>query len=248
MLILATLGTRWVFALTIVPGLLAALSITFLVRERPHVPRTKARLLDGLRATPRPFKRFLLAVLFAGLGDYSNTLLILWATQAWTPAYGVHRAATMAMGFYVLYNVVYTATCYASGALADRMPKRKLLAGGYALAVLPAIALLLPGDSIAKFAAAFALSGLYMGIWETVESASAADYLPSEVRGAGFGMLATVNGIGDLVSSVAVGALWVASPKIAMAYVIATALLGAALLSRTKPATGGLAASAVRRV
>ena len=112
------------------------------------------------------------------------------------------------MVFYVGYNVVYTVSCSVAGALADRFPKTRVLASGYLLAALPAAALILPGDSFAKFAAIFALSGVYMGFWETVEGSAAAELLPSAVRGVGFGVLATVNGLGDLFFSALVGVLW----------------------------------------
>jgi len=39
------------------------------------------------------------------------------------------------MLFYVGYNVIYTGSCYVSGQLADRFPKRLVLAGGYALRI-----------------------------------------------------------------------------------------------------------------
>jgi MFS family permease len=169
----------------------------------------------------------------AGLGDFSNTLLILWATQAWTARFGYARAATLAMAFYVGYNVVYTVSCYLSGTLADRLPKRGVLAAGYALAVIPALALLLPGASLMKFGVVFAVSGLYMGVWETVESSTAAEYLPAQVRGVGFGTLATVNGVGDLASSILVGLLWGTSPMIAMSYVVAASLVGATIIATT---------------
>jgi hypothetical protein len=67
---------------------------------------------------------------------------------------------------------------------------------------------------------------------------NAAEYLPAEIRGVGFGLLATVDGVGDLVSSVVVGALWLFSPDVARLYVIATAMLGAVVisLSETQPA------------
>ena len=235
LLILGTLGARAVFLLTFIPGVLAAMVIAVLVRERPHVPKPKAPLLGGFRELPRSYRRFLLGVGLAGLGDFSNTLLILFATQAWTPRYGTTAAASLAMAFYVGYNVVYTISCYVSGALADMLPKQRVLAVGYALGTVPAIALLLPGDSLLKFGIVFAVSGLYMGIWETVESSSAAVYLPPTVRGTGFGVLATVNGIGDLVSSVVVGALWAASPALAMGYVIVTSLIGSIVIASVRP-------------
>jgi MFS family permease len=230
-------GVRAVFAYTLVPGLLAALLIATLVRERPHAPQPRARMLAGMRALPRSFRLFLLGVGVAGLGDFSNALLILWATQAWTPEYGHARAATLAMSFYVGYNVVYTVSCYVSGTLADRLPRNAVLAAGYALAIVPALALLAPGVSFAKFAVVFGVSGLYMGVWETVEGSTAAAYLPAHVRGVGFGALATVNGIGDLFSSLLVGALWVASPRLAMATVIVTSAVGALIIATTRTTT-----------
>ena len=191
-------SARRVFLFTLIPGLCAALTITFLVREKPHEPGPPRAFLDSARTLPGDFRRFMTGVGLAGLGDFSNTLLILWATQAWTARLGGARAASLAMGFYVGYNVVYTASCSIAGFLADRYPKRRVLAAGYALAVVPAGALLMPGDSYLKFAVVFGISGVYMGFWETVESTTAATLLPASVRGVGFGVLATVNGIGDV--------------------------------------------------
>jgi len=237
--LLAALDVRAVFALTLVPGLLAAAAIAFLVRERPHAAQPHLRLWSGIGQTPTVFRRFLLGVGIAGLGDFTNTLLILFATQAWTPEYGLGTAATLAIAFYAGYNVVYTASCWLAGALADRLgtsATHGLLAFGYALGVLPAALLLLPGASFLKFGAVFALTGLYMGIYETVESTTAATYLPAKVRGIGFGMLATVNGLGDLISSAVVGLLWSVSPTWAMLWVIACSLCGAAVIATSRPA------------
>jgi serine/threonine protein phosphatase PrpC len=238
--ILSRLGLRAVFVWTIVPGAVAAVLIALLVRERAHPPQQATRLLAGLAALPTGFRRFLLGVGIAGLGDFSNTFLILWATQAWTARFGATRAAALAIAFYTGYNVVYTLSCWVSGALADRMSKRTLLAAGYALGVIPALALVLPGASLAKFAVAFGFSGLYMGIWETVESATAAMYLPQRLRGLGFGALATVNGVGDVLSSIAVGALWTLSPPAAMSLVGFASIAGAIVIgtARSGPTFG----------
>jgi MFS family permease len=139
------------------------------------------------------------------------------------------------MGYYVGYNVVYTACCSVAGWLADRYSKQYVLAAGYAFAVIPAAGLLIPGDSYAKFALVFGAAGIYMGFWETVEGTTAATLLPASVRGVGFGVLATVNGIGDVVSSILVGFLWVASPRAAMAFVMATTIAGALVIASTPP-------------
>jgi MFS family permease len=226
---------RWLFVFTLIPGGLAGLCIWLLVREGPHEAQPRRTLWGGAAELPRSYRRYLAGVGVAGMGDFSNTLLILWATQAWTGRFGLHRAAAWAMAFYVGYNVVYTVSCYFSGRLADRFARNKVLACGYAMAVIPAAALLWPGDSFWKFAIVFGVSGVYMGVWETVESATSATMLPASVRGVGFGVLETVNGIGDFVSSAVVGCLWAARPGAAMGFVMATALVGAGIIFRTRP-------------
>lgn len=190
--------------------------------------------MSGLSSLPPQYKKFLLGVGIAGIGDFSNTLLILWATQSWRPIYGIVKATSMAMSFYVLFNVIYSLTCYLSGSFADRYPKHHVLAFGYAIAVIPAIALMIPGGAILKFAVVFIFSGFYMGIWETVESTSAASLLPQELRGVGFGALATINGIGDLISSIVVGILWSVTPLLAMGFVIVSSLVGAGIIASSR--------------
>jgi MFS family permease len=229
--LVATVGLQGIFLLTLVPGIAAALLIAFLVREKEHLGRPHASFWAGFKDLPPEYRKYLVGVGIAGLGDFSNTLLILWATQAFSNIYDLNDAATLAMAYYVGYNVVYTISCYVSGTLADHLSKKWVLAAGYALAVVPAVALVAPGDPLWRFAVVFAFSGLYMGVWETVESTTAAVLLPAHVRGVGFGTLATINGIGDLVSSIAVGALWVVSPWAAMIFVIVTSLTGAAVIA-----------------
>lgn len=225
-------GPRAIFWWTLLPGLMAAALIGLLVREREHEPQPHARLWQSTKALPAAFKQYLVGVGVAGLGDFSNTLLILWATEAWTPELGLGDAAWWAMLFYVGYNAVYTISCYVSGMLADRFPKHVVLALGYSVAVVPATALVLPGTSFAKFVVVFAFSGLYMGVWETLENSTAAELLPKQTRGVGFGVLATVNGLGDFASSAAVGLLWTVSPVAAMSFVAGASLLGAAIIYR----------------
>ena len=232
LILAARVPLRTLFLLTFIPGMIAAFLIWFMVEEKPHAPSKRARSLWAHAADlPAHFRRYLAGVAFAGVGDFSKTLLILWAAQAWSARYGLIHAARLAMLFYVGYNIVYTFSCYVSGLLADRFHKNYVLAGGYALAAIPAAVLLMSGDSLLKFALVFGFSGLYMGVWETVENATAATMLTSDSRGVGFGVLATVNGVGDMISSAAVGTLWLFSPPAAMAFVIAASLTGSALIA-----------------
>jgi MFS family permease len=85
-----------------------------------------------------------------------------------------------------------------------------LLAAGYALGGVTAILLALGTGSLPLLAVIFALGGAYVGMEETVEDSFTAEVLPKTQRGAGFGLLAVVNGLGDMASSAAVGWLWAA--------------------------------------
>jgi MFS family permease len=240
--LISAVGMRMTFALTLLPGIAAALLIGWLVTERPHAPKSKARLWGSIKELPREFKAYLVGIGIGGVGDFANTLLILWATQAWTPRMGAIQAAQLAILYYAGYNVVYMISCYVSGVLADRFPKHRVLAIGYSFAIVPAVALLVPGDSLVKFAIVFGFSGVYTGVWETLENSTAAAVLPAASRGIGFGVLATVNGIGDFVSSFFVGLFWEVSPPLSMGLVIVTSIAGAAIILWTGERLGSRAA------
>ena len=74
---------------------------------------------------------------------------------------------------------------------------RDLLAIGYGCGALTGLLLAFQIKQPVLIGSVFALGGLYVGIEETVEDAVAADLLPKDIRGTGFGSLAVANGIGD---------------------------------------------------
>jgi hypothetical protein len=94
-------GLAW----TLVPGILAVVMIGVLVCEKPkHRPATGS-FWFGIRQLPPPFRRFLVAVGIFAVGDFSHTLLILFATQVLTPTHGRAKAASIAVGLYLLHNI-----------------------------------------------------------------------------------------------------------------------------------------------
>lgn len=75
--------------------------------------------------------------------------------------------------------------------------------------------------------------GAAAGSVEVAESTLAAHQLAAADRGAGFGVLAAVNGAGDFVASVWVALVWtVAAPSIAFAGAAIIAVVGALLAGR----------------
>jgi MFS family permease len=149
-----------------------------------------------------------MAVGLFGAGDFAHTLLILLATQELTPTLGVSKAASVAISLYVAHNVLYALSAFISGWVADRYDKRRVLATGYGLAAAMALCALWLPLGIPVLALIFILGGTYVGIEETLEDSLCAELVEEEQQGMAFGTLATVNGVGDFVSSLIVGLLW----------------------------------------
>ena len=223
------------FAATLVPGLIAAALIAFVVVEKDRAPVPHISFGERLRLLPANYRRFLVAVGLFGAGDFAHTRLILLATQQLAPALGAGKAASAAVALYVLHNVFYAAFAYLAGWLADRLPKRKLLAAGYALAAVMAVLVIALPATLWTLGLVFALGGIYVGIEETLEDSFCAELVGEEHHGMAFGVLATVNGVGDFLSSLVVGVLWSAfGPAVAFSYSAVLFTLGALLVVRLR--------------
>jgi MFS family permease len=224
---------RTLFVLTLVPGLASAFVFGLWTKDPddrrrvPHAPRWPVHA-----DIPRTFNRFLIAVAFFGLADFAPTLLMLRATEILGPVVGSGPAMTAAVALYVVRNVIYAAASYPIGALSDRVPRHLVLAGGYALLIFIAAGAAYPVPDVRFFLALFCLSGVLAGVQDTVEGATVVDLVPVASRGAAYGVLAAVNGVGDLLSSLMVGVLWKwFSPVIAFGVVAVLAADGAVLMA-----------------
>ena len=227
---------RKVFLCTLLPGMVAAAIFWIFVRERPIAARPQRSFLLGLKALPIPFRRLLLGVGIFGAGDFSHSLLILYASRTLAPTYGMARAASIAVGLYVLHNVFYAGSAYLSGWLSDLVPSRKaVLAAGYALAAVTALLLCTGTRSLWLLAIIFILAGLYVGTEEALEDSLSAELVPKEQHGMAFGTLAAVNAVGDFLSSLLVGFLWSAF-NVQTAFTASAVLFfaGAALVLRLR--------------
>ena len=89
-----------------------------------------------MRLLPRPYRKFVVAVGLFGFGAFAHSLLILLATQKLTPAFGAGKAASAAVGLYIVHNVFYASFAFIGGWLGDRYPKNRLLACGYLMSAV----------------------------------------------------------------------------------------------------------------
>jgi len=196
------------FLLTLIPGLAAAVAIAVLVREKDRLPVSHVSFVGRLVTLPKRFRRFLVGVGLFGAGDFAHTMLILLAIEKLSPTLGESTAVAAAVSLYVLHNVLYAAFAFLAGVLADRSDKHRLLAIGYGLAALMAVVIIFFPLNLPVLVIVFVLAGIYVAAEEALEDSLAAELVDKDSHGMGFGVLATVNGLGDLISSLTVGLLW----------------------------------------
>jgi MFS family permease len=118
--------------------------------------------------------------------------------------------------------------------MARRPPQRgRLLASGYFLAAIMALAVILLPATIWTLAAVFDIGGIYVATEETLEDSLCAELVSETHHGMAFGTLAVVNGVGDFASSLIVGLLWTSfGTSVAFGYSAVLFLCGSALILR----------------
>ena len=199
-LLAAGVALRNVFLLSAVPGALAMGALVFGVREERATKEAKARVLVPLSAETRTaLRRYLGAVALFGLGNSSDAFLLLRATQCgvatrWIPL------------LWMAHNAIKAALSTWGGGLSDRVDRRHVLIGGWAI-----YALVYLGFGYADRAwhiwALFLVYGAYYALTEGTGKAMVADLAPAAARGRVFGWYNATVGIVALPASLLFGAL-----------------------------------------
>jgi MFS family permease len=221
-------GTRTAIALSIIPGLLAALAIVYAIR---HAPGAEERERQPLRLRIRPVLTGRLGRLMVGVsafefGNVAATLLILRATGLLSAGREQDQATQLAIGLYVAYNLAATLVSIPAGRFGDRRGVVLVLVLGVALFGLAYAGFTVGPASVLALAPWFLAAGVAIGCVETAEHAAVAALAPVELRGSAFGLLAAVQSFGNLAASAIAGLLWTAvSPRVAFGYLVAWMLL-----------------------
>jgi MFS family permease len=238
--LLPLISYREVLGYSVIPGILAMIIFAVFVqdkksRTKPREERQQTTFVSNLKSLPKPFRGFLAGVGIFGLSDFSHTLLILYATTTLAPQIGLVQASALAALFYILRNVVYAAASFPVGYLGDILGRKKMLLVGYLLATIMYLGFIVMQPIISSFLVLFSIAGLYIAIEDSLEGAIAGSILRDESRSTGFGVLGTVNGIGDFISSAIVGILWtLLSPFYGFAYAAILSFAGAIVLAIIK--------------
>jgi MFS family permease len=220
---------RAVFAAAIVPGVVAT-ALVALVRERKDDTAGAATDVRASARTPRTgpgvgkVVGWYLAVLaLFCLGNSSDAFLLLRARSL-----GVTREAIPVL--WSTLNLSKVVWAYLGGNLADRLPRARVIAGGWVV-----FAVVYGGLAAATERwhvwVLFVVYGVFYGLTEPVEKALVKDLVPAAVRGRAYGAYNFVVGAAALPAGLLTGAIWrAAGPAVALCVGAATALAACAAI------------------
>ena len=190
---------RLLFALTIVPGVLAVIML-LRVPEVADTPKGVPPPGTLNRPLPKGLKRYLWIVAVFTLGNSSDAFLLLQLSHAGVPLIGLTL-------LWSAQHAVKALITMQGGVLSDRLGRRTLIIFGWCT-----YAIVYAGFALSQSAFAlitwFLIYSVYSAAVEGSEKALVADLASPEIRATAFGWQAAVQGFGALAASILFGLLW----------------------------------------
>ena len=193
---------RLLFALTIIPGTLAVLTLTRVPEQKPNrtTPLERLERVELLEPLPAPLKKYLWILIVFTLGNSSDAFLLLQLSHAGVPL----------MGLTLLWSAQHAIKALITmrgGMLSDRLGRRALIISGWII-----YAIVYTGFAFSQTVSAlvgwFLLYSTYAAAVEGSEKALVADLTPEPWRATAFGWHAAVQGFGALAAGIFFGLLW----------------------------------------
>ncbi len=224
-----SLTYRSIFAIAFIPIAVGVILLSVGIREK-RAPLCEdddlppERLSLSLRPYDRRFRWLLLAVFIFTMGNSSDAFLLLRARQ------GGGFSLALLPALWGVLHVVKAAVSIRGGVLSDRLGRKGVILGGWAIYVL-AYAGFAFLEGPAWMWMLFVVYGFYY-MTEAVLKAFVADLVPAALRGRAFGIYNFTVSITVLPASLLMGLLWdTAGPRYAFLVGAGLALAAMAVLA-----------------
>lgn len=190
---------RTVVLISIIPGVLAVLSLAIGAKDVPLKTQREAPRL-AFRSLGKPFMIFMIIVGIFDIGNSSDAFLVLRAQERGLSTLGI-------LLMLAAFNLVYTLLSAPAGSFSDRIGRRKVIIGGWLVysAIYFGFAFAQQAWHVVVF---YILYGVYYGLAYGTTKAMVADLVPETVRGTAYGTYNAVLGILDFPASLIAGILW----------------------------------------
>jgi len=194
---------RMVFWVAVIPGIVAVTVLVLGVKEparQSGAKRVNPLKLENLKKLSKPYWWVVFIGAVFTLARFSEAFLVLRAMQGGVPV----ALVPLVM---VVMNLVYSASAYPFGKLADSMSYTRLLAIGLVVLIASDV-VLAHGSHWPVVLLGVALWGLHMGLTQGLLATMVAKSAPPELKGTAFGFFNLMSGLAMLVASVVAGGLW----------------------------------------
>lgn len=190
---------RCLFLIAAVPAVLGVVAVVVGVREVGAARRGVCGKVS-VRCLPRRFWLFLGVVALFSLGNSSDALLLVKASET-----GIDSA--MIPFVYMIFNVTSVVLAIPSGRLSDRIGRERLIAAGFGVY---AVTYLLFGgcSSFGAMVELFVMYGVYSALTDVSQKAFVADLTPAEAKGTAYGVYHATLGLTLLPASLLGGWLY----------------------------------------
>jgi len=163
-------------------------------------PKSKVPFWEALKQLGNEYKTYLKISLFFSLAYFSFAFFIIRANEL-----GISTENILIL--YLIYNIIYAAAAVPGGMLSDKIGRKPMIAGAFALYGLVCIGFAI-AENFFSLALLFALYGIFVAVDESVNKAYIVDMTKEEKRGLALGAYNTAIGAAYLPASIIAGTLW----------------------------------------
>ncbi len=190
-----------IFLLAFFPSAVAV-TFTLFIKDKAvtHEERTKSKYINFWTEAPSSYKSVLVLFTLFSLVNSSDVFLILKSQN-------ISHSAPLAIGGYILYNIVYAGSSYPLGKLSDTLSKKKVFTAGLFIFSLVYLGFALLQNLIFIYGL-FILYGIYAASTEGIAKAWVSDLIPDRNRGTAIGLLTMLSSFAIMIGSFLTGVLW----------------------------------------
>ena len=153
-----------------------------------------------LRGLGGGFAAFVICSVVFELGNSADAFLVLRAQERGLSVAGI-------LWLLLAFNVVYALVSAPAGSLADRIPRKRVVAAAWGLYALVYLGFAM-ADTVMHVTVLYLLYGCYHGLAAGAAKALVADLVPATRRGTAYGGYAAAIGLATLPASLLAGVLW----------------------------------------
>ena len=195
---------REIFFIAFIPGIISVLLI-FLLKEKKQPVSTlgKGNFLSFFKywnIASTDYKKLVTGLLFLALFNSADIFLILKTKE-------VTGSDEMAIGAYIVYNIIFAMASYPLGMLADKIGIRKVFLAGLFIFVIVYLVMGVSGNNVLIFSA-FILYGIYAAATEGITKAWITNMAGHSNTATAIGFYTSCESICTLVASILAGLLW----------------------------------------